>query len=233
MFVGRCRDHGLDHEAGLGHAAGNRRRPHGRDRDADADAKMFGILRVALVLVDDDVKPRGLVSPSMPRIAATPRNGRQHHGEAEGQFLRGLDAAVLVDFFHRHHAGLDLLDAAAGHPLDVVVAHFALEQALGVAHAIESEVADVGFGGDEGHRHAVADLAAAQFGFDDEHELIGRAEARSPLHRADDDRCRVLAEVLEGLAGDLWHARHGRRTACGLAVPVLRSRRRQAPVRLQ
>ena len=92
---------------------------------------------------------------------------------------------------------LDLLDPRAGHPLDVVVAHLALEQALGVADAVEAEVADIGFGGDEGHRHLVADLAAAQLRLEDEGELVGRAEARGALRRADHHRAGVLAEGLE------------------------------------
>ena len=58
-------------------------------------------------------------------------------------------------------------------------------------------MADIGFGGHEGHRHLVADLAAAQFGVEDEEEFIGRAEAGRALHRADDDRAGVLAEGLE------------------------------------
>ena len=72
------------------------------------------------------------------------------------------------------------------------------EQALGVADAVEAEVADIGLGGHEGHRHPVADLAAAQLGFEDEGEFIGRAEAGCALHRADDNRAGVLAEGLEG-----------------------------------
>src|SRR5208337_5315667 len=49
----------------------------------------------------------------------------------------------------------------------------------------------------EGHRHSVADLAAAKLRLEDERELVGRAEARGALRRADYHRTRLLAEGLE------------------------------------
>ena len=61
-------------------------------------------------------------------------------------------------------------------------------------------MADIGFGGDEGHRHAVAHLGTAQGGFQDEEEFIGRTEAGGPLRRADDDGAGVLDQFLEHLA---------------------------------
>ena len=112
-----------------------------------------------------------------------------------------LDRAVLVELLDDHLAGLDLLHPRIGDPLDVVVAHLALEHALGVADAVEAEMADIGLGRDEGHRHLVADLAPAQLGIEDEGELVGRPEAGGALHGADDDRPRVLGEVLEGVLG--------------------------------
>ena len=91
--VGGRRHHRFDHEAGLRHAdrqaascrpAGWRRR---RRR-----AKMFGKagLRWYLSMA---MKPRGLVRPSMPRTAGDAAEGRQHHREGEGQFVRRLDGA--------------------------------------------------------------------------------------------------------------------------------------------
>ena len=80
-------------------------------------------------------------------------------------------------------------------------------------------MADVRLGGDEGHRHLVADLAPAQVGVHDERELVGRAEARRALHRADDDRARILDERVPRLAGGARRGRRGRPTACGPSGP--------------
>ena len=146
-------------------------------------------------------KPRGLTSPSMPRKRFDAAEGRQHHRHAERQFARRLDGAVVGDFLDDHLAALDLFHARAGHPLDVLVAHRAFEQSLGVADAVEPEMADIGLRRHEGHRHLVADLAAAQLRFEDEGEFIGRPVAGRALHRAGDDRPRLLAEFLEAQPG--------------------------------
>ena len=50
------------------------------------------------------------------------------------------------------------------------------ENALGIANAAEPEMADIGFGGDKGDRHPIANLAPAQIGIDLKRELIGRAK---------------------------------------------------------
>ena len=60
-------------------------------------------------------------------------------------------------------------------------------------------MADVGFARHVGHRHAVADLALAQVGVEDHRGLVGRAEAARPRRSADDDRARVLDELLVAL----------------------------------
>ena len=57
-------------------------------------------------------------------------------------------------------------------------------------------MADIGLGGDEGHRHPVAQLALAQVRVEDERVLVGRAEARGEGHRADHH---VTGVVEEGL----------------------------------
>ena len=152
------------------------------------------------MLVDDDEAARidEAVDPAQRRDAA---EGGQHHRIGERQLARRLDRAVVGDFLDRHLARLDLFHPRAGDPLDVVLAHFALEQALGVADAIETEMADIRLGGDKGHRHAVANAATPEFGLEDEGELVGGAEARGALHRAGDDRAGILAELLEADAG--------------------------------
>src|SRR3546814_13779005 len=49
---------------------------------------------------------------------------------------------------------------------------------------------------DEGHRHAIAQLALAQVGVEDHRELVGRTETTRALHRADHDRTGILQEPL-------------------------------------
>ena len=49
--------------------------------------------------------------------------------------------------------------------------------------------------------HAVAQLAAAQLGFQDEQEFVGRPEAGRALHGADHHRPRIGRELFEGILG--------------------------------
>ena len=65
------------------------------------------------------------------------------------------DAAAVRYFLDRHLAGFDGGNARVRNPFDVAIAHFAFEQPLGVADAIEAEMTDIGLGRDEGHRYAV------------------------------------------------------------------------------
>ena len=92
-------------------------------------------------------------------------------------------------------SGSDPVDLGIGDPADVAVAQSRFQDALGVADAAQAEMADIGLGGDKGDWHAVADLALAQIGVGEEREFIGRAEAGSALHGADDDRAGALAET--------------------------------------
>ena len=154
-----------------------------RDRDADADRRRRSGKSGLRWCLSTRMKPRGLVSPSMPAHGGDAAEGRQHHRVGEGQFVRLADRAVLADLLDRHLAGFDRLHAGVGDPLDVAVAHLAFEQALGVADAVEAEMADIGLGGDEGHRHAVAELAAlAQLGVEDERRT--RRPGRSRMRPA-------------------------------------------------
>jgi hypothetical protein len=81
----------------------------------------------------------------------------------------------------------------------MALAQLRLHQSLGVAHAAQAPVADVGLAGHQRHRHAVAQLALAQVRVEDEGELVHRAEAARALDRADHDRARVLEEFPVGL----------------------------------
>ena len=78
-----------------------------------------------------------------------------------------------------------------------MLAQRAFEQALGVADAVEAEMADIGLGRDEGHRHAVAHLGPAQRGVEDEGEFVGRAEAGCALDGADDRRTAGLHQRID------------------------------------
>ena len=136
-------DHRFDHETGLRHADGDRRRADRGDRHADADAEHVRERRIALVLVDDDEAAGiGQLLDASDRADAAERG--QHHRIGERQFVGLADRAVVGDLLDRHFALLDILDAGVGDPLDVLLAHLAFEQALGVADAVEAEVADIG-----------------------------------------------------------------------------------------
>ena len=101
-------------------------------------------------------KPRGLTKPSIPRSAAMPRNA--------GIIIENLNGSSCVFFGlpssstsrHVHLADFDLVDLGVDDPFDVALAHLRFEHALGVADAADAEMADIGLGGDEGHRHLVA-----------------------------------------------------------------------------
>ena len=79
----------------------------------------------------------------------------------------------------------------------MTVAKLRLEELLRVANTVEAKMADVGFGGDEVHRHLVADLAFLEFGIEDENVLVGGAEARCHRCGADNDRAGIVDEFLE------------------------------------
>ena len=91
-------------------------------------------------------KPRGLTRPSMPRNGAMPRKAgsiiEKPNGSSRVALTEPSSAISSIVIL----PGFDLLDPRAGHPLDVVLAHFAFEQALGVADAVEAEMADIGLG---------------------------------------------------------------------------------------
>lgn len=60
---------------------------------------------------------------------------------------------------------------------------------------------DIGLGGDERHRHLIAQLATAQLGFQDEQEFVGRAEAGGTLDCADHHRSGLGSQLLERVLG--------------------------------
>ena len=62
-------------------------------------------------------------------------------------------------------------------------------------------MADVRLRGDEGHRHAVAHLGAAQRGFQDEQEFKGRPKATLALNRADDHRAWIGDKCVKHVLG--------------------------------
>jgi hypothetical protein len=115
--------------------------------------------------------------------------------------MLGLGGAILSQFDNVHGAVLNLGDLGIGDPLDVAIAHLAFEQALGIAHPVQTKVADIGLGSNEGHRHTITNLAATQFGFDDHGEFIGRAIAGRALRRADDDRLRIGGQAFKRIGG--------------------------------
>ena len=87
------------------------------------------------------------------------------NGSVDGHLLEGY----LGIFDH--------LDARIRQPFDVVLAHLALEETLSVTHPVKTEMADIGLGGHERHRDAIANLSPPQFCIEDKGELVGRSEA--------------------------------------------------------
>ena len=162
--------------------------------------KTLRVFGVALVLVDEDEAAR----IDQPVDAA---DGRRRRGRPEASWKR--QRAVRGSTFGLPASSTSSTCIIAG-STDVTLAlvthlmwrsRISLSsKRLGVADPVEAEMADIGLGGDEGHGHAVADLAAAQLGIEDEGELVGRAEAGGALHGADDDGAGVLAEGLERAA---------------------------------
>ena len=172
----------------LGTPDRHRRLPDRRYCDADAEREDVRERRIALVLVDQHEAAR--IDQSFDAAdRSMPRNAGSIMRIAERQLVLPArpspSSSTSVDV---HLAVLDAVDPGVGDPLDVAAAQLALEHRLGVAHAVEPEVADIGLGRDEGHRHPVAQLAAAQLGVEDEGEFVGRPEARCALHGADDYR---------------------------------------------
>jgi hypothetical protein len=109
------------------------------------------------------------------------------------------DRAVVRDLLDGHGSRRNAFHPGARDPLDVLLAHLAFEQTLGVADPVETEVTDIGLGGDKRHGDAVAKFAAAQLGLQDEQEFVGRAEAGCALHGADHHRPRIGRQLLERL----------------------------------
>src|ERR1019366_4901604 len=95
----------------------------------------------------------------------------------------------------KHLARFNLGNFCIAYPLDIVVAHTRFQNALGVAHAAQPEVADIWFGGHESHRYFVAYLAAAQIGIHDEGIFVSRSEAGRSLYRPYDDRAGIFREI--------------------------------------
>jgi hypothetical protein len=106
---------------------------------------------------------------------------------------------VPVEFLDVHAPALDARGPRIGDPADVTLAELVLDDALRVADAIESQVADVRLSGHEGERHAAAQLLPAQRGVEDHRVFIGRAEAAGAGQRTDNDRAGIGAQPLEVL----------------------------------
>lgn len=76
-----------------------------------------------------------------------------------------------------------------------------LQHALGITHSAKSQVANIGFGGDEGHGYLMAEFAFSQIRIHDKGDFIGRSETGGHLHYAYHDVARVLEEFLPGGIG--------------------------------
>jgi hypothetical protein len=168
-----------------------------RNRDTYADAEYVWKCLVPLGLVDQK-EPAGIGETCNAVHGGNAAECREDHGMTERKFVDLADAAVFGDLFDGHFSGVGRLHACAGDPLDVALAQFALEEPLGVADAVKSEMSDIGLGRHECHRHPVANAAFMQLGIQDEDELVGRTEARRPGRGADHDRTRRLHKLVRG-----------------------------------
>jgi hypothetical protein len=170
----------------------------GGDRDAHTRRKDVAVLLAALEFVDQHEAAR--VAQALDRSHRVHAlEGRQHHAVLEGKLVLLLDLAGFVQLGDEHLAVFHPRGPGVGDPLDVVVAQFALQHALGVAHAAQAQMPDVGLSRDEGDGHLVTQPALLQVAAEDERELVGRAEARGTRHRADDRRAAFLHELLVAL----------------------------------
>ena len=160
--------HRFDHEACLRNADWHRRGADRCDRHAYADCEYLGKRRISLVLVDHDEAAR---IDQASRSPSTPHQHRERPAASsirEGQLCvsrtppssatSSTDMLPLVDIF----------DAGVGDPFYMLRAHLTFEQTPGVADPVKPEMPDIGFGSNEGHRHAIAKLATSQLGFQNE-----------------------------------------------------------------
>ena len=174
-------------------------RPNRRDRHANANREHILEGGVLLVLVDQNEAARiDEAFHAAHRRDAT--EARDQHREAEGQFVGLRNGAVLGYFLGYQFARFDFLHARIADPFDVLIAHCALKNAFGIAHAVEADMTDIRLCGDEGHRHLVAKSSAPQLGVEDEGIFVGGAEAGRTLNRTGNDRAGLLAKFLEGQA---------------------------------
>ena len=88
--------------------------------------------------------------------SADAAEGGQYHRVAERELVDLADTAVVADLFHGQFSGVRGGHPRAGDPFDVALTQLAFQETLGVADAVEAEVADIGLRGNEGHGDAVA-----------------------------------------------------------------------------
>ena len=117
-----------------------------------------------------------------------------------GQGVGALDVALIVQLLHRHLAILRRHGAGIADPLHVAHPQFALQHPLGVAHAVETQMADVGLAGDKCHGHILSHLLVAQVAIEDERILVGGAEAGGARHGADNHRAGLIDQCADTVA---------------------------------
>src|SRR5208337_5533120 len=100
---------------------------------------------VALGLIDKD-EAAWIDQPFDAAQGLDAAKSRKHHRIGKGQLVHLPEFTVVGELLDDHFAGFDLLHACVRDPLDVMVAHLAFENALGVAYAVEAEMPDIGLG---------------------------------------------------------------------------------------
>ena len=102
---------------------------------------------------------------------------------------------VVIALDNMHDAIFDSIHFGITDPVDMPLAQLRLHHGLAVTNTVQTEMADVRFGGHEGHRHLITDFPITQILVHDEGKLVGRSEAGSALHRTDDNRSRRFNEL--------------------------------------
>ena len=192
--VGNGAHHALDHVAGFGCAGRHGCDLYRRNGHANTRRENVFIGLAALVLVNQHKAARvAQIGHCGHRFHAL--EGRQHHGQLEGHFVVFVHIAEVIELRDKELAFLHPGGLGIGDPLHVAVAHFGLQHRFTVAHAAQSQVANIGLAGDVSHGHFVAQFALAQVGVQDERKLVGRAKAAGARHGTNHQRAGVFEEV--------------------------------------
>src|SRR5947209_3447889 len=120
------------------------------------------------------------------------RAGKWGHENGEGRW-QGMAVAQL-DLMAVDALDLDLGEGGNGAAGEDCV------ETVACRYLSQTQVAEVGLGGDESNGRFVAQMPAPQRCIQEERELIGRADVRRSLGDTDDNRAGLVEQVMDGVA---------------------------------